>query len=153
MSKCCSKSDFRTSFKTARGISYLSTFLVILIPKCPFCIMAYTSAITVCGGQDVYLSQENWVSYIPLLLALLILFLLAFNRKGVRTLYALVIVMTGFIFLVLTHQLILPPSFYNIGAGMLLAGIWVNGSFLSFMLHLKKAASAIYMGFVPKRYP
>ena len=113
--------------------SLLSTVLLIILPKCPFCIMAYSSAITICGGPDMYMMSNNWISYVPLVLALFINLMLFFNWRGQRTFYALLIAMAGFTLISLTHQLVLSPVFYNLGAGMLLMSIWLNSSLISLL--------------------
>ncbi len=126
------------NFNKAGSASVLSTFLLIILPKCPFCVMAYSSAITICGGPDMYLMSNNWVSYIPLILALFINLMLFLNWRGNRTVFALIVAMIGFTFLLLIHQLILSSDFYNLGAGLLLMGIWLNGSFISVFNKLRK---------------
>ena len=75
----------------ARSASVLSTFLLIILPKCPFCIMAYSSAITICGGPDMYFISNNWVSYVPLFLALFINLMLLLNWRGQRTILAIIV--------------------------------------------------------------
>tara|TARA_B100000900_G_C20570674_1_gene713090 strand:+ start:251 stop:577 length:327 start_codon:yes stop_codon:yes gene_type:complete len=100
--------------------------------------MAYSSAITICGGPDMYLMSNNWVSYVPLILALFINLMLFLNWRGQRTILALIVAMIGFTFLLLIHQLILSSDFYNLGAGLLLMGIWLNGSFISVFKKLRK---------------
>ena len=122
----------------ASSASVLSTFLLIILPKCPFCVMAYSSAITICGGPDMYLTSNNWVSYVPLVLALFINLMLLLNWRGERTVNALIVAMIGFTFLLLTHQLILSSGFYNLGAVLLLLGIWLNGSLISILNKIRK---------------
>jgi hypothetical protein len=117
----------------ASSVSVLSTFLLIILPKCPFCIMAYSSAITICGGTDMYFRSNNWVSYVPLVLALFINLMFLFNWRGQRTLYALTIAMVGFTLISLTHQLVLSPIFYDLGAVLLLMSIWLNSSLISLL--------------------
>ena len=114
--------------------SLFSTVVLIILPKCPICIMAYSSAITICGGNDMYLRSNNWVSYVPLVLAFFINLMLLFNWRGQRTLYALMIAMVGFTLISLTHQLVLSPVFYDLGAVLLLMSIWLNSS-LIFLLN------------------
>ena len=86
---------------------------MIVLPKCPFCVMAYSSAITMCGGPSMYLSGNNWVSYIPLLLGVVIISMILLNRRGIRTYYALLIGAIGFLMILLTHQLVIESVFYN----------------------------------------
>ena len=114
--------------------SLFSTVVLIILPKCPICIMAYSSAITICGGTDMYFRSNNWVSYVPLVLALFINLMFLFNWRGQRTLYALTIAMVGFTLISLTHQLVLSPIFYDLGAVLLLMSIWLNSS-LIFLLN------------------
>lgn len=114
--------------------SLFSTVVLIILPKCPICIMAYSSAITICGGTDMYFRSNNWVSYVPLVLALFINLMFLFNWRGQRTLYALTIAMVGFTLISLTHQLVLSPVFYDLGAVLLLMSIWLNSS-LIFLLN------------------
>jgi hypothetical protein len=82
----------------------------------------------------MYLMSNNWVSYVPLVLALFINLMLLFNWRGQRTLYALMIAMVGFTLISLTHQLVLSSVFYNLGAALLLMSIWLNSSLIS-LLH------------------
>ena len=113
--------------------SLFSTVVLIILPKCPICIMAYSSAITICGGADLYFRSNNWVSYVPLVLAVFINLMLLFNWRGQRTLYALMIAMVGFTLISLTHQLVLSPVFYDLGAVLLLMSIWLNSSLISLL--------------------
>ena len=114
----------------ASSVSVLSSFLLIILPKCPFCIMAYSSAITICGGPDMYLMSNNWVSFVPLALALFINVMLLLNWRGRRTFNALLVSLVGFSLILMTHQLILSSGFYNLGAMLLFMSIWLNGSFI-----------------------
>jgi hypothetical protein len=127
----------------AGNSSIFSMLLVILIPKCPFCIMAYTSAISMCGGADMYFSQNNWVSYIPIVLSLVVIALIFMNRRGKRTNVALALATVGFILILLTHQLILTAVWYNAGTILLLLAIWLNGSFSSFVSSIKSVNSSV----------
>ncbi|MGY8979034.1 MAG: hypothetical protein ACKVLJ_12850 [Cytophagales bacterium] len=92
--------------------------------------MAYSSAITICGGPDMYLMSNNWVSFVPLALALFINVMLLLNWRGRRTFNALLVSLVGFSLILMTHQLILSSGFYNLGAILLFMSIWLNGSFI-----------------------
>lgn len=121
--------------------SFLSALLVIIIPKCPFCIMAYSSAITVCGGQDMYLHSNNWVSYIPIFLALMVNGILLFNYKGRKTVLAIATSLLAFAMILGAHQTIISSEYYNIGSILLLLSIWFNGSFFHFLNTIAKKVS------------
>jgi hypothetical protein len=123
--------------KRSSSVSLLSTFLLIILPKCPFCIMAYSSAITICGGPDMYLMSNNWVSFVPLALALFINVMLLLNWRGRRTFNALLVSLVGFSLILMTHQLILSSGFYNLGAMLLFMSIWLNGSFIYLLSRIR----------------
>ena len=117
--------------------SLFSTVVLIILPKCPFCIMAYSSAITICGGPDMYLMSNNWVSFVPLALALFINVMLLLNWRGRRTFNALLVSLVGFSLILMTHQLILSSGFYNLGAMLLFMSIWLNGSFIYLLSRIR----------------
>ena len=132
----CKNCNTKRKVYTFRNSSIFSAILIILIPKCPFCIMAYSSAITICGGQDIYMTSNNWVSFIPLVLSAIIFLMIVLNNKGIRTWIAAIMTLFGTLFIVLSHQLLLSPAFYNVGGvGMILA-IWVNGNLRAFVSQL-----------------
>ena len=120
-----------------QGTSYLSTLLVILIPKCPLCIMAYSSAITMCGTQDLYMNSNNWVSYLPLMLSSVIIVMIVMNNRGIRTFFSMVIASAGFLMILLTHQLIITDIYYDLGTILLILAIWTNSNYMAFVAGLK----------------
>lgn len=137
MSNDCISCTTSKTNKISTGSSLFSALLVVVIPKCPICIMAYTSAVTMCGGPDMYMAENNLISYTPILLSVVIMGLIFYNRKGWRTWIALVIAILGGCFVLLTHQLILPAKFYDVGTILLFLAIWFNGNFISFFGELK----------------
>ncbi len=137
MSHSCKKCSDSGKRVKATGSSWVSAVLIIIIPKCPFCIMAYSSAITMCGGPDMYMQGNNWVSYIPIFLAVFIIVMLLLNYRDVRTKYAIAMAFIGLIFVLLTHQTILTSTFYYYGTVLLMFSIWLNGSLFSLLRKLK----------------
>lgn len=108
--------------------SFFSVLLVILIPKCSICVMAYSSAIAVCGGESLYMNSNNWVSFIPLLLSGLIIALIIKNWKGSKSIFAIVLGLIGFSMVLLSHQLILSSVFYDLGSIFLLLSVGLNSN-------------------------
>lgn len=108
---------------------FLSTLLIVLLPKCPFCIMAYTSAITMCSAKSLSQHSPQWTSYISISLALLTLLIVAWNYKGKKTIVACLLIMIGSLFIVQSelHSGLLRGYYW--GSAMLFAGVWVNGNF------------------------
>jgi hypothetical protein len=103
--------------------------------------MAYTSAITMCGGSDMYFAENNWVSYVPILLGAIIMTLLLANYRGVRTIYALSIAAIGLTLIILTHQVIIDGSFYTYGTVLFILAIWINGSLMAILHKFEKRIS------------
>lgn len=143
MPSTCKKCNTNRKVYTFRNSSFFSAILIILIPKCPFCIMAYSSAITICGGQDIYMNSNNWVSYIPLALSAMVLVMILLNRKGVRTWFALSIAFLSALLLILSHQLVIPSVFYNVGGIGLLMAAWLNGNLWSFVCQILQKVKSI----------
>ena len=138
MEKVCTKCKSQRKDNLALKSSFLSSLLIVILPKCPFCIMAYSSALTMCGGKSIYLAQNNWVSYIPLVLSMVILYILVRNNKGQRTFAAIGAAVLGISILVMVHQVQLSPGYYNLGAFLLFFAVWLNGSFLSFVRQINR---------------
>lgn len=138
----CGSCQTSTKEKVSGSSSFLSAVLVILIPKCHLCVMAYTSAITICGGPSMYMHSNNWMSYVPLGLGLFIVGIILWNYKGVRSAYATGIAVVGFLLIVLTHQLIIAPEFYHWGTALMFIAIWLNSNMLSFINYLRSELQA-----------
>ncbi len=122
--------------KINSNLSFLGALLITILPKCPFCIMAYSTAITVCSAKVVSPSA-HWPSYISISLALLTLMIVLFNFKGRRTLISSLIIILGAILISYSELLSGSPSLYYLGGIILLAGVWANGSFLFFFNFFK----------------
>lgn len=133
MPEGCNKCNSRAPARKTTSLSIWSTLLIVLLPKCPLCVMAYSSALTICGGESIYMQSNNWLSFFPIALALVIVGLIARNYRGGRTLVALGLAGLGSVAILLVHQLILPPLFYDLSAALLFLAIWLNGSMFSFV--------------------
>lgn len=122
----------KTSHKVkprGKPLSVLAGILIVILPKCPFCILAYSSAITLCSGAKVYNHAPNWASWISIGLAGLTLLLVLWNYKGYRTLSAAALILLGSYFILTSELQTGDLADYYLGATLLLGGIWVNGSF------------------------
>lgn len=134
--------------KSTRSNTYpfLSGILIALLPKCPWCILAYSSAITMCSGSKLYTPTESWTTYLPILFSFITLGLILYKYKGKKTIVAALLVLFG-------SGLILNATFYYgnaseylIGTCILLFGVWVNGSFLYFFNKCKSTFYSIFVG-------
>lgn len=129
--------------KTKSG--FLALFLpglfIALIPKCPFCILTYTSAITICSSKAIGQYTPHWTSWISIVLAFLTLAITLYNYKGQRTWLAAAIISVGSILIIYSELFsgFIQPYYW--GCGILIFGVWVNGSlpfFIRLFTHRKK---------------
>ncbi len=132
-SKCCkTKIGPRQIAGGANGsMSFLSTLLLILIPKCPLCLTAYMSAVV------MFFDIEN-EQLIPMLMhakpvmGAIILLMILLNRRGKRTVISLGIAAVAMTFLLLKTYYatyVLPDwLLYTI----FIFAIWYNGNFQYF---------------------
>ncbi len=118
--------------KRWRHVPWLPAVVVAILPKCPFCIMAYAGAIPLCGGTTMYPNAGNISTYITVGFAVIVLLGILLNRKGVRTFHAGLIAMAGIFCIVASQVLWISMLLYYAGVSILFFGIWYNGSFAYF---------------------
>ncbi|MEO1260876.1 MAG: hypothetical protein AAFZ15_18905 [Bacteroidota bacterium] len=128
---CNCRKSHRIESKS-RFLPMLAGIAIALLPKCPFCVMAYSSAITLCSGAKLYDHSPTWVSYISIFLAVLTLALVLWNYKGRRTWIASLLVLFGSYFILDSELRTGDFENYYWGVGSLLLGVWINGSFSYF---------------------
>jgi hypothetical protein len=113
--------------------SFIPGLLIALIPKCPFCILTYTSAITICSTKNLGGYAPHWTSWISIGFAFLTLIVTLYNYKGQRTWVAAGLICFGSSLIICSELFTgLLPTYYW-GCGILIFGVWVNGSFLYFL--------------------
>ena len=126
----CKAKDSR---KERNSISPLLTGIVIaLIPKCPYCILAYSSAITMCSGSKMYMQSPGFSSMILLGLAFLTLLFIVLNYRDKRTILAIAFVCAGSLLMLACQFYTFNMNHYYLGTFLLLFGVWVNASFKYF---------------------
>jgi len=131
----CCKTKLHTPKKVeaaSGSMSFLSTVLLILIPKCPLCLTAYMSAM-------VLFFDIEYATLVPVLLhtkpamGFLIITMILLNRKDKRTVIALAIAGVALTFLVLKTYygiaLLIPDWIIYIA---FIFAIWYNGNFKYF---------------------
>jgi len=132
MKKCSTHKRSCSATKRDNWASWLPGILIAILPKCPFCIMAYSGAVTLCSRNTLYPNAGGFPSYITIGLSLFILGILYINHKGKRTFYSLLIAGFGVLVLLISQFLYINRSLYYIAVIILLFGIWYNGSFFYF---------------------
>ena len=119
-----------------KGFPLVITILLAVLPKCPFCIMAYSSAIMMCSGTVYSEFEPNWFSYLSSLLSLVILTSLVFNNRGRITKYAFLMAMIGSLLVIYSQLISGVPIFYWIGTNLLMIAALLNGNFIPLIRQL-----------------
>ena len=94
-------------------------------------MVAYSGAITVCGGRSLAQLPTDWVSLLPILLAWVVVIFIVKKKKGKRTVYATLIAAAGALIITLAHGQLLPVFWYDVGSVLLFFAVWFNSSFRS----------------------
>jgi len=129
----CSCKQTSSKANAWRFSSMVPGILIAFIPKCPFCILSYTSAITVCSSKNMSGYLPHLTSWISIFFSLLTLVITCNNYKGIRTHIACLFILVGSALIVYSELFagLLYP--YYCGSGILILGVWVNGSLPFFL--------------------
>ena len=128
------------------GFPLLIGLLIALIPKCPFCVLAYSSAIALCSGAKVYIHHPGWTSWISILLAILTLIMVFVNFRGLRTYMAIVLILVGTSFIAIAEFRTGSLAHFYCGSSIILVGVWLNAS----MLYVLKFLSTPFYRLISK---
>lgn len=129
-----------------RNYSWMPALLVAILPKCPFCVMAYSGAVSMCSGNMLYPNAGSFSSYITIGLAILVLVSILINYKGKRSIVAAFICLAGMGFLAISQFYSIGEVNYYIGVALIFFGIWYNASFFYFY----RKYNSIKMNFISK---
>lgn len=138
------KSDKKTV--TKKSYSLLTGILLAILPKCPFCVMAYTSTAFLCGKDTLIEVNHHHYSIVTIsITAILCLFVIVgilLNYRDIRTKYALTLAGLGT--LVILQSIIFSggEQLYYLGVSMIFMAVWLNGSLFSFLRTVKKMFSS-----------
>lgn len=136
MKNCSSKQNCNNS-KILPLFSWMPGILIALLPKCPFCIMAYSGAVTLCSGTSLYPNSGSTAVYLSLGIAIFIMGTIYLNNKGRRTMISLAICSVAIALLLLSQLVLMDNVIYTMASLILLFGIWYNGSFFYFYNKIK----------------
>ncbi len=131
----------KTGHAMEGSMSFLSTVLLILLPKCPLCMTAYMSALVLFFDVE----QSTLVPFLlhaKPVIGLVIISLIILNNKGRKTAVALGIAIVALFFLVLkTYYFTAVFPDWLLYVAFIFA-IWYNGNFWYFYR---------FMGYVRKK--
>jgi hypothetical protein len=120
----------------------LTGLLLALLPKCPFCLVAYSGTVVLCGkGGSVFTSHtisSEATFYSSLVLCGIILTsILLNNRKDARTAYAFLLATLGSAIVLFSVTRGGGILLYYLGVVTIFGAVWLNGSLLFFVSRLR----------------
>lgn len=127
---CACPSDKKRKINKA-PTTLIGALLIAILPKCPFCMLAYSSAITVCSTKAM-VHTSGWASYISIALALFTLGIVVYNYKGKRTIVAASLILLATAIISYSELYSGEVVHYYTGCLFLFIGAWANGSFVFF---------------------
>lgn len=130
------KIQLNDTFKKYPLLSSFSTLFLILLPKCPLCIMAYSS--TFLFMLDVeYASMSAFLKYSqPLLISLVIVSVLM-NYHGKKTIYAVLIILLSSFFIIYESFTMIEIIDKRFAIAAIFLACWFNGNFSFFINAVK----------------
>jgi hypothetical protein len=124
----------RKSKKPMQRPAWLMGFLLVILPKCPFCVLAYSSTIMLCGKDSVTsktsLHYSETTIFFTIGLCLVTIASIAFNQRDQRTMYAIGLALAGSIMATLSAIYGGGEILYYSGVLLIFTGVWLNGSLL-----------------------
>lgn len=118
---------------TGKKYPFLLGLLIAIVPKCPFCVLAYSSAMTLCNGSKLYLHQAGWTSWISIGLVAFTLLMVVLNYRGRRTWLAAGAIIAGGSMVAMAELYTGQLQLYYGGAALVFLGIWTNASLFSLL--------------------
>lgn len=129
--KPCKKKRIVSNDKKRLGL--LTTLLLVILPKCPFCLLAFSSTVILCGkAGGIYKLTHNSSTTILVtsFFCFLVLISILFNYRDARTKYALLLVVTGCLMVMYSVCIGGGLLLYYCGVILLFGGVWLNASLL-----------------------
>jgi hypothetical protein len=130
--KPCKKRNTVSAGKKQFGL--LTTILLVLLPKCPFCFMAFSSTIILCGkaggATELNHSSSPATIFITSFFCFTILLSILINYRDARTKYALLLSATGCLLVVYSVCTGGGIPIYYSGVILVFIGVWFNASLL-----------------------
>ena len=118
----------------------LTGIFLALLPKCPFCLMAYSSTVMLCtegAGMHKGIFSSSTTLIITSIFCVIALVSILLNYRDKRTVYAFVLAAFGSILIILGITIVINLPLYYSGIALLFSGVWLNAGLLSFVQKIK----------------
>ena len=118
-----------------KPVGLLTTILLVLLPKCPFCLMAFSSTVILCGEAGTlselsHSSSSAATIFITSFFCVSVLLSIFFNYRDIRTRYALLLAAAGCILIMYSICVGGGLPLYYAGVVLVFIGVWLNASLL-----------------------
>lgn len=137
---CGNDCQVKKTIIRSRPYGLFSGLFLLLIPKCPFCFLAFSSALLVCGDQGIEHSSRFFYSDITLILtavfSLAALFSILLNYRRGRGHYALFLAGLGNIAIFLSVTMGGGLTLYYSGTILVLSGVILNSGLWLLLLRM-----------------
>jgi hypothetical protein len=134
--KHCVKFNKYTLPHAKKNFSFFVGFLLALLPKCPFCFIAFSSTFVLCDEAGTFTDTHTHSSTTTILLSTLFcaiaLVSLFLNYRDSRIRYALLLVLAGSLIILLSVTKVGGLALYYSGVAFVFCGVWLNGNLLFF---------------------
>lgn len=133
---CSNDCKQKKSTQPHRDAGLWSGFLLLLVPKCPFCFMAFSSVLVFCGEKDATLHTRSFYSSTTLILTAVfcitaLVSIILYYRPG-QGKYALAMVIPGITAIIFSVTIAGGIALYYSGALLVLSGLLRNSGLWSF---------------------
>lgn len=123
----------KTVAQRKKQLGWLTTILLVILPKCPFCVMAFSGTLILCGkagGVSESASSSSTSIFITSFFCLLVLLSIFFNYRDARTKYALLLAAAGSAMIMYSVSIGGGHPLYYTGVVFVFIGVWMNASLL-----------------------
>ncbi len=144
--KSTCKSCKKANTPSKRNLGLWGGLILAILPKCPFCVLAYTGTLALCSKDSLQVLDHTFSSAATIVFtsffSLITLLSIYLNKRGNRTRFALMISAAGTIMVLCSAAFYGGIALYYAGVAIIFAGAWLNGSLLYFINKAKQAFSS-----------
>lgn len=124
-----------------RGFGFFTGILLALLPKCPFCVMAFSSTFVLCGEAGTLITNHTQSSPTTILVSTVFCGIalagILFNYRNKRTGYALLLALSGSACILISVAIGGGLALYYTGVVFIFCGVWLNGNLFFFVRKIR----------------